>query len=64
MRHKARRKVEKRRGEKLPTNMHVDHKKKIKSGGTNASSNLRVRPASANMSDNGHSKKRLPTKRP
>jgi hypothetical protein len=64
-RHRARRKVEKKLGRKLPTSIHVDHKKKLKSGGTNASGNLATRPASENMSDNGHKpKKRLPTKRP
>jgi len=65
-RHRARRKVEKKLGKKLPTSVHVDHKKKLKSGGSNSSSNLRVRPASANMSDNGHKpkSKRLPTKKP
>lgn len=63
-RHRARRTVEKRLGKKLPTSVHVDHKKKLKSGGGNCSSNLRCRPASANMSDNGHSPKRLPTRKP
>lgn len=34
----------------------VDHKKALRSGGSNNPSNLRVRSASANKSDNGHKK--------
>lgn len=52
-RHRARRLVEKRRGSKLPTSVHVEHRKPLKSGGSNHSSNLTTRPASANMSDGG-----------
>lgn len=63
-RHRARRIKEKELGKKLPPSVHVHHKKKIKGGGSNSASNLVVRSASANMSDNGHSKKRLPTKKP
>ena len=36
----------------------IDHKKPLRSGGTNTPSNLRVRSASANKADNGHSKKK------
>lgn len=78
MRHKARRLVEKRLGKKLPTSVQVDHKKTLKSGGGNTSSNLRVRDAHSNMSAGGKSgsragkaaggrkgaKKRLPVKKP
>ena len=32
----------------------VDHKKPLRSGGSTASSNTRVRSVSANRSDNGH----------
>lgn len=52
-RHKARRLVEKRIGRKLKPTEHVDHKKPLKDGGSNDSSNLAVRPASANTSDGG-----------
>jgi hypothetical protein len=34
----------------------VDHKKPLRSGGSTASSNTRVRSVSANRSDNGHKK--------
>ena len=79
MRHKARRKVQAEMGKKLPTSTHVDHKKTLKSGGDNHSSNLRLRDASENMSAGGKSgskagkskggkkgakSKRLPVKRP
>lgn len=52
-RHRARRAYEKEHGD-LPSNVHVDHKKHLKSGGSNGKSNLRARPASANMKDNDH----------
>lgn len=52
-RHKARRKKEKELGKKLPASVHVDHKKPIKSGGSNHSSNLALRPASDNSSHGG-----------
>ncbi len=78
VRHRARRKVEKRIGRKLGPNEHVDHKKPLKDGGSNHSSNLVVKPASKNCSDGGKSgsskgkaagarkghKSRLPTKKP
>lgn len=77
-RHRARRAKEKQLGKKLPTNVHVDHKKPIKSGGSNDSKNLVVKPASKNMSEGGSMgnskgkaagarkghKSRLPTKKP
>jgi hypothetical protein len=46
-RNKARRQYEKEHGD-LPANVDVDHKKRIKAGGTNAPSNLRAVPASKN----------------
>ena len=55
-RHKARREFEKKHGD-LPTHIEVDHKKKIKDGGTNDMSNLRARPRSENRADNGHKPK-------
>ena len=36
----------------------IDHKKKLKKGGSNAKSNTRVRNRSANRKDNGRSKKK------
>jgi len=56
-RHRARRALAKKLGHTIPSTMDVDHKKKLKSGGSNSISNLRVRSRSANRSDNGHSKK-------
>jgi hypothetical protein len=56
-RHRARRLLAKALGKDIPGNKDVDHKKKLKSGGTNSVSNLRVRSKSSNRSDNGHSKK-------
>lgn len=78
LRHKARRKVQREMGKQLPPSVHVDHKKTLKSGGSNASSNLRLRNARENMSAGGKSgsksgkaaggrkgaKSRLPTKKP
>ena len=57
IRHKARRIVEKKLGQKLPTSVQVDHKETLKSGvlGANAPSNLRVRDAKENMSAGGKS---------
>lgn len=77
-RHRARRAKEKELGKKLPTNVHVDHKKPLKSGGSNGSSNLRLRSASSNMAAGGKSgsskgkaagarkghKSRLPVRKP
>ena len=37
---------------------HIDHVTPIRSGGKTTPGNTRVRSASANMSDNGHSKKK------
>lgn len=54
-RHKARRKVEKRLGRKLRSDEHVDHKRPLKSGGSNNPKNLRVRDASSNQSAGGKS---------
>lgn len=52
-RHRARRAKEKQLGRKLSPNEHVDHKKPIKSGGSDSTSNLAVRPASSNTSHGG-----------
>lgn len=52
-RHRARRKMEKKLGRKLRTDEHVDHKKTLKSGGSNDISNLRVRSAKSNTSAGG-----------
>lgn len=54
-RHRARRKVEKRVGRKLSPTEHVDHKRKVKDGGSNGDGNLRVMSASKNMADGGKS---------
>lgn len=56
MRHRARRAVEKSIGRKLPTSVHVDHKKPLKnsvSESQNKLSNLRTIDASKNMSHGG-----------
>lgn len=52
-RHRARRKVEKKLGRKLPTDQHVDHAKAITDGGSDDMSNLRVRSKKKNSSDGG-----------
>lgn len=52
-RHRARRKVEKRLGRKLPPDQVVDHKKRLRDGGSNDDSNLRVRDLSSNAADGG-----------
>lgn len=52
-RHRARRKVQKRVGRKLAPDEVVDHIKRVKDGGTNADSNLRLRGLSANAADGG-----------
>lgn len=54
-RNKARRDYEKAHGN-LPSNVDVDHKKKLAQGGGNSMSNLRARSQSANRSDNLHKK--------
>lgn len=78
IRHRARRQKEKELGRKLGPDEHVHHKKPLKNGGSNHSSNLAVTPASKNCSDGGKSgstkgkaagarkghKSRLPTKKP
>lgn len=51
-RHRARRIVEKEVGELSPDQV-VDHKKRVKDGGSNARSNLRVRSLSSNAADGG-----------
>ncbi len=55
IRHRARRKKEKELGHKLSSSQHVDHKNKVKNGGSNGSKNLRVMSASKNMADGGRS---------
>lgn len=52
-RHRARRKVEKRLGRKLDSDQVVDHIKRVKDGGSNDDSNLRVRSLSSNAADGG-----------
>lgn len=54
-RHRARRTVEARIGRKLGTDDHVDHKRPLRSGGSNSTSNLRVRSSSSNTSAGGKS---------
>lgn len=54
-RHRARRSVEKSLGRDLSPSEHVDHKRAIRSGGSNSKSNLRVRSASSNTSAGGKS---------
>ena len=50
-RHRARRVVEKRLGKSAVKGKDVDHKRTLKSGGSNEASNLRVRSISENRSD-------------
>lgn len=52
-RHRARRKMEKKLGRKLKSTEHVDHKNRVKDGGSNDTSNLRVISQHANESDGG-----------
>lgn len=52
-RHRARRAMEKKLGHKLPSNVDVDHKKPLKSGGSSDLANLRLRKPSENRSDGG-----------
>lgn len=52
-RHRARRQKENALGRKLRPDEHVDHKKTIKSGGSNAPDNLAIRPAKSNLSHGG-----------
>tara|TARA_R110002012_G_C11521828_1_gene599544 strand:+ start:437 stop:727 length:291 start_codon:yes stop_codon:yes gene_type:complete len=56
MRNAARRKAEKKGQVKKGDGKDVDHKKKIKDGGTNSKGNTRVRSRSANRADNGSRK--------
>jgi hypothetical protein len=52
-RHRARRKVVNKLGEAAVAGKDVDHKKALKSGGSNDLSNLKVRSVSANRSAGG-----------
>lgn len=52
-RHRARRKVQKKVGRKLAPDEVVDHIKRVKDGGSNADSNLRVRSLKSNAADGG-----------
>lgn len=52
-RHRARRKKEKELGRKLDSDEVVDHKTPIKDGGSDSSSNLRVRRLKSNASHGG-----------
>lgn len=51
-RHRARRIVEKEVGD-LPSDMVVDHKRRVKDGGSNNRKNLRVRTLRSNAADGG-----------
>lgn len=53
MRNAARRKAIKEGKVTKGDGKDIDHKKKLKDGGTNSKSNLRVRSKSANRADNG-----------
>lgn len=53
MRNKARRQAIKDGKVKKGDGKDIDHKKPLRSGGSNAKSNQRVRSASANRADNG-----------
>lgn len=52
-RHRARRKVQKKLGRKLAPDEVVDHIKRVKDGGGNGDSNLRVRSLKSNAADGG-----------
>ncbi len=54
VRHKARRKVIKASGP-IPAGVDVDHKKPLRSGGSNSQSNLRKRASGANKAAGGRS---------
>ena len=54
-RHRARRVVENKLGKIAVKGNDVDHKRTLKSGGSNEASNLRVRSISENRSDGGKS---------
>ena len=53
MRNKARRRAEKAGKVRKGDGKDVDHRKPLRSGGSNSSSNTRVRSKSANRADNG-----------
>jgi hypothetical protein len=53
MRNTARRKLEKKGVVSKGDGKDVDHRKPLRSGGSNGGSNLRVRSKSANRADNG-----------
>lgn len=53
----ARRKLEKETGDR-PASQHVDHKRRLGAGGTNARSNLRWVSARANLAREGRRKSR------
>ena len=55
-RNKARRQLIREGQVKKGDGKHVDHKKPLRSGGSTARSNLRVKSASSNSSANGHRK--------
>lgn len=44
----------KKRGKAAVAGKDVDHKRKLKHGGSNSMSNLRIRSKHANRADNGH----------
>jgi hypothetical protein len=52
-RHRARRKVANKLGDAAVAGKDIDHKKPLKSGGSNAISNLKVRSPSSNRSAGG-----------
>ena len=58
LRNKARRMLEREGVVHKGDGKDVDHKKPLRSGGSNKSSNLRIRSRSANRSDNGHKPKK------
>ena len=57
-RNKARRAMEKKLGSAAIAGKDIDHKKPIRSGGSNNPSNLRVRSIAANRGDTGKGKKK------
>jgi hypothetical protein len=67
-RNAARRAMEKKGAVRKGDGKDVDHKRKLKDGGTNGKGNLRVKSKSSNRADNGGTggrkpKRRKPTKR-
>ena len=65
MRNAARRKALKSGSVSKGDNKDIDHKRKLKDGGTNTKGNTRVRDRSSNRADNGGTggRKRKPTKK-